>query len=181
MMGEGSAPRSGAEIVGEGGQRGLYAEMKQPGTQGRGGRGSHVAGIGAGVGDPSTEHGVSQQVLVNLLAVLGRDELDVCAHKLLWKGHCGMGRGVSQRSGVRMGRGWRSRILDPEGRREEGWGIHIRIMKRGPTPGLLGLGEEGSGSGTPESPRQPHHQDWWWCPSRKRCTWSQGGRSGKAG
>ena len=60
VMGEGSATRSGAEIVGEGGQRGLYAEMKQSGTQGRGGRGSHIAGVGAGVGDPSTEHGVSQ-------------------------------------------------------------------------------------------------------------------------
>ena len=157
--------------------------MKQPGTLGGRGGGSHVAGVGSGVRDASTEHGISQQVLINLPAVLWGDELDVCAHELCWKGHCGMGRGVSQRAGVRMGRGWGFRILDPEGRGEEGWGegLHIQIMKKGLTPDVLGLGEEGSGSGAPGSPRQPHHQDWWWCPSQKQCTWSRGGRSGKAG
>ena len=61
--------------------------MKQPGTLGGRGGGSHVAGVGSGVRDASTEHGVSQQVLINLPAVLWGDELDVCAHELCWKGH----------------------------------------------------------------------------------------------
>lgn len=43
---------------------------------------SHIAGVGLGVGDASTQHGFSQKVLVNLLAVLGGDELDICAHEL---------------------------------------------------------------------------------------------------
>ena len=43
--------------------------------------------IGAGVEDASTEHGVSQQVLTNLPEVLRGEELDICAHKLRWKGH----------------------------------------------------------------------------------------------
>ena len=49
-----------------------------------------------------------------------------------------------------MGRGWGFRILDPEGRGEEGWGegLHIRIMKKGLTPDLLGLGEGGGGPPT---------------------------------
>ena len=104
---------------------GLCAEMKQPGTQGRGGRRSHVAGIGAGVGDASTQHGISQQVLVNLPAVSRGDDVDIRAHEFLWKGRCKTGRGglVSQRPvdpWVLMGRGWGSRILDPEG--GGGWG-----------------------------------------------------------
>ena len=72
---------------------GLCAEMKQPGTQGRGGRRSHVAGIGAGVGDASTQHGISQQVLVNLPAVSRGDDVDIRAHEFLWKGRCKTGRG----------------------------------------------------------------------------------------
>ena len=50
------------------------------GSQGWGQVESHIAGIGLGVGDASTQHGLSQQVLVNLLAVLGGDESDICAH-----------------------------------------------------------------------------------------------------
>lgn len=106
---------------------GLCAEMKQPGTQGGGGRRAHVAGIGAGVGDASTQHGISQQVPVNLPAVFRGDDVDLCAHEFLWKGHCKMRVGglVSQRPGtvdpwVLMGRGWGSRILDLEG--GGGWG-----------------------------------------------------------
>lgn len=108
---------------------GLRAEMKQPGTQGRGGRRAHVAGIGAGVGDASTQHGISQQVHVNPPAVSRGDDVDLCAHEFLWIGRCKMGGGlVSQRPGtvdpwVLMGRGWGSRILDPEGGGVQGLGL----------------------------------------------------------
>ena len=53
VMGEGSAPRSGAEIVGEGGQWGIYAEMKQSGTQGRGGRGLTLQALVLELGIPA--------------------------------------------------------------------------------------------------------------------------------
>lgn len=109
MAKESSAPRSGPQML-EGGGRcwiGLCAESRAWKK-----RGSHVAGVGLGVGDAGTEHGTSQKVLVNLLAVLGGDELDVCAHEVCWEGHCGVGMG-----GAGQSEAWDSGPVGADGER----------------------------------------------------------------
>lgn len=60
---------------------------------------AHIARIGLGVRNASTQHGFSQQVLVHLLALLGGDELHIRAHKIRGKGHCG-------EEGFSKGLGW---------------------------------------------------------------------------
>lgn len=83
---------------------------------------AHIARVGLGVGNASTQHGSPQQVLVHLLALLGGDELHIRAHKIRGKGHCG-------KEGLREGPGGGQ---GPEG--------------RGLGSGFLGLREEGPGS-----------------------------------
>lgn len=52
---------------------------------------------------------------------------------------------------------------------------------RGWGPGPLGLGVEGTSAQGSRVTERSHRWGWWWCPSRKRCTWSRGVRSGREG
>lgn len=53
--------------------------------------------------------------------------------------------------------------------------------RKGWEPGPLGLGVEGTSAQGSRVTERSHRWGWWWCPSRKRCTWSRGVRSGREG
>lgn len=57
-----------------------------------GGGEAHVAGVGLGVLDASTQHGFSQQLLVHLFAFTGGDEVHIGTHEFGGEGHCRTGK-----------------------------------------------------------------------------------------